>query len=456
MGRDMLNAMKYISTVPFSGLFNWSVQYLNDSKIAFSKAYPMIRIGEFLKRNKTAVSIEDDKTYKRVTIKVRNGGVFLRDEEKGCNIGTKNQFLISKGQFLLSKIDARNGAFGVVPDELDGSIITGNFWTFDVNYNIVNPHYLTLLTTTQAFVRFCEQASNGTTNRHYLQEPLFLNIKVPIPSLEEQDKLVEEYNNKMEQATQQEKQASEYELDIKNYISTVLKTNTVGHEVASNSKYVFLNFIKYSEVEEWGYNKYFNKNIAFSTLYESLKIKDLCDVGSGGTPSRSIQHYYNGNIPWIKTGEVLDDIILNTEEHISQEAINNSSARIYPQDSLIIAMYGQGNTRGRTAKLGIDATTNQACAVLYNINNDVVITDYLWYYLQSQYHNLRSMASGNNQPNLNADKIKNYSVVIPPLHIQKDIVEHIKGQKEQIKNCKAQAGLLHMHALAIFEKNIFE
>ena len=87
----MLNAMKYISTVPFSGLFNWSVQYLNDSKIAFSKAYPMIRIGEFLKRNKTAVSIEDDKTYKRVTIKVRNGGVFLRDEEKGCNIGTKNQ-----------------------------------------------------------------------------------------------------------------------------------------------------------------------------------------------------------------------------------------------------------------------------------------------------------------------------------------------------------------------------
>ena len=68
----MLNSMKYISTVPYSGLLNWSVQYLNDSKIAFSKAYPMMRIGEFLQRNKTAVSIEDDKTYKRVTIKVRN------------------------------------------------------------------------------------------------------------------------------------------------------------------------------------------------------------------------------------------------------------------------------------------------------------------------------------------------------------------------------------------------
>ena len=192
--RDMTNN-KYISTVPFSSLYNWSVQYLNDSKIAFNKKYPMMRIGEFLKRNKTAVTIEDDKTYKRATIKVRNGGIFLRDEEIGSKIGTKNQFLITKGQFLLSKIDARNGAFGVVPEELEGGIITGNFWTFDVNYNIINPHYLALLTTTEAFIRFCEQASNGTTNRHYLQEPLFLNIKVPVPSLDEQDKLVEEYNN---------------------------------------------------------------------------------------------------------------------------------------------------------------------------------------------------------------------------------------------------------------------
>ena len=148
----MLKSIKYISTVPFSRLFNWSVQYLNDSNISFSKAYPMLRIGEFLKRNKPAITIEDDKTYKRVTIKVRNGGIFLRDEEIGSKIGTKNQFLISKGQFLLSKIDARNGAFGVVPEILEGGIITGNFWTFDVDYSIINPHYLALLTTTDAFI----------------------------------------------------------------------------------------------------------------------------------------------------------------------------------------------------------------------------------------------------------------------------------------------------------------
>ena len=110
----MLNESKYITTVPFSGLFNWSVQYLNETKISFNTAYPMVRIGDFLERNKTAITIENSKSYKRATIKVRNGGVFLRDEEIGTKIGTKNQFLISEGQFLLSKIDARNGAFGVV------------------------------------------------------------------------------------------------------------------------------------------------------------------------------------------------------------------------------------------------------------------------------------------------------------------------------------------------------
>lgn len=121
----------------------------------------------------------------------------MRDKEIGAKIGTKNQFLISDGQFLLSKIDARNGAFGVVPKELNGGIITSNFWTFDVDYTQVNPHYLTLLTTTDSFIAFCEQASNGTTNRHYLQEPLFLNIKVPLPSLEEQNQLVKDFNDIM-------------------------------------------------------------------------------------------------------------------------------------------------------------------------------------------------------------------------------------------------------------------
>ena len=218
----MLNAMKYISIVPFSGLFNWSVQYLNDSKITFSKAYPMMRIGEFLKRNKTAVTIQDGVKYKRVTIKVRNGGVVPRDEVMGENIGTKKQFLVSERQFILSKIDARNGAMGIIPAELDGAVVTQDFLPYDIDTTKVNPQYFVLVCTTKQFIAFCQSCSSGTTNRQRVDEAKFLNIKVPVPSLEEQDKLVEEYNKRIYLVSNQVEKARLAESDIHTYVLSKL------------------------------------------------------------------------------------------------------------------------------------------------------------------------------------------------------------------------------------------
>ena len=118
-------------------------------------------------------------------------------------------------------------------------------------------------------------------------------------------------------------------------------------------------------------------------------------------------------------------------------------------------MYGQGLTRGRTAKLGINASTNQACAVLSNIDNELINTDYLWFYLMNEYHRLRELASGNNQPNLNAEMIKNYKVVIPPFDIQNKIIIEIKIRKEKIKQLKNDAIKNREDAIKEFEEEIF-
>ena len=217
----------------------------------------------------------------------------------------------------------------------------------------------------------------------------------------------------------------------------------------------YLRFVRFKDVEEWGLDLINQLTQTTSFKYKTKKVKEICSLGSGGTPSRSNPNYYKGNIPWVKTGEVVNDIITSTEEHISKEAIANSSAKIYPKGSLIIAMYGQGDTRGRTAKLGFDASTNQACAVLYNIDNNIVTTDYLWYYFQGRYKELRSLASGNNQPNLSAAKINQYDVIVPPLEIQNAIVAHISEQKEQVKQLKQEAKELRERALKDFENEIF-
>lgn len=188
----------------------------NDFK--YNKDYNLVQIGKFLTRDKTPVLVNDTIKYKRVTIKQYNNGLFLRDIEIGKNIGTKRQFSIKKGQFLLSKIDARNGAFGVVQEEIDNAIITGNFWTYDVNYSLVNPYFLALMTTTKQFMRFCQMASSGTTNRHYLQENKFLNVKIPLPSLEIQKRIVRDYQDRLDLAVLQEQQAQEKEKEIENYL----------------------------------------------------------------------------------------------------------------------------------------------------------------------------------------------------------------------------------------------
>ena len=188
---------KYLDFVRFPELYNWSVQYLNDSKIRFNKKYPLVRIGEFLTRNKTAVTIQGEPVYQRVTIRVRNGGVVPRDEVKGANIGTKKQYVISSGQFILSKIDARNGAMGIIPESLDGAIVTQDFLAYDIDRTRINPQYLVLISTTKQFIDFCQSCSSGTTNRQRVDEAKFLSIRIPLPSLDEQNRLVKDFNNIM-------------------------------------------------------------------------------------------------------------------------------------------------------------------------------------------------------------------------------------------------------------------
>ncbi|WP_434574985.1 restriction endonuclease subunit S [Riemerella anatipestifer] len=168
--------------------------------------------------------------------------------------------------------------------------------------------------------------------------------------------------------------------------------------------------------------------------WEMKKLGEVCDVSSGSTPSRSVSEYWdNGTIPWIKTGEVKGNVIYETEEKITEMALKETSCKLYSKGSLLIAMYGQGKTRGNVAVMGIDATTNQACAVLSkNINLDV---QYLLQLLKLNYEDLRNLGRGGNQPNLNVGLIKNYQIIYPPITLQNEFAKRI----EQIEILKNQA-----------------
>lgn len=150
-------------------------------------------------------------------------------------------------------------------------------------------------------------------------------------------------------------------------------------------------------------------------------IEEIAKVSSGGTPSRKNDTYWNGNIPWVTTAEVQFKVIKDTSEKITEEGLANSSAKLFPVDTILMAMYGQGKTRGQVAKLGIEASTNQACAAIV-LNPDFEV-DYYYQFLVSQYENIREMANSGGQENLSGGIVKSIQVPVPPLPEQKKIAQ---------------------------------
>lgn len=153
-----------------------------------------------------------------------------------------------------------------------------------------------------------------------------------------------------------------------------------------------------------------------SVWYPYQTIESFTSVMSGGTPDRNIPEYWQGNIRWIKTTELKNCIITDTEEKISQLGVENSSAKIIPANSILVAMYGQGKTRGMTGYITVECATNQACACI--LPSEKINQKYLWKYIIFSYDKLRSMAKGGNQPNLNAGIIRKFPVLMPPMNLQ--------------------------------------
>ena len=151
-----------------------------------------------------------------------------------------------------------------------------------------------------------------------------------------------------------------------------------------------------------------------------VRLEDISFVGTGSTPDRTNKEYYTGSIPWVNSSLTQNDYILQTPEFISEKAIEETSCRIYPIGTLIVAMYGQGKTRGQVSELKIAAATNQACAAIQVYNCD--IKTFVKLFFKYNYTTIRRKASGGAQPNLNLLKIKKIVLPLPPLAEQKRIV----------------------------------
>ena len=232
-----------------------------------------------------------------------------------------------------------------------------------------------------------------------LNKTQFSNIEIPLPSLETQKQIVE-FLDKVTSLISLRKQ-----------------------QLAKLDELVKARFVEMFGV------------VHNSVLYPYVPVKSFTSVVSGGTPNRNVSEFWNnGSIRWVKTTELQNNVICNTDEKITQAGLDNSSAKIIPPNTVLIAMYGQGKTRGMTGYTSIECATNQACACI--LPCEQFNQNYLWRYMILSYDKLRDMAKGGNQPNLNIGIIKNFPVLKPPIELQNDFAafaERVDQQKQTIQ-----------------------
>lgn len=250
--------------------------------------------------------------------------------------------------------------------------------------------------------------------RHF---PLFNKFSIPLPPFAEQQRIVDRIESLFAKLDEAKEKAQTVVDSFETRKATILHKAFTGELTKKWRK---------SANTRWVYKK----------------IKDCCKLGSGGTPSRKVPDFYKGDIPWIKTGEIEWNDIYDTEEKITQSAIDNSSARCYKPGVVLVAMYGMGVTRGKASILRVQAATNQAVCVL-EPQSALLYNRYLLYYFMRNYWDIREKAVGGNQLNLSLTIIKELNIEIPPIDEQMKIVQILDNlfAKEQQTKEAAEAVL---------------
>lgn len=448
-----MKSYHFIHFVNFKDIPNWSVQYANKEDLGFTNKYPMVKIGSFLMKSQETIEVQDTIEYKQVTVKINNGGVVPRNNGitlDGSKIGTKRQKIVHVGQFIMSKIDARNGAYGIVPIELDGAIVTNDFPVFNVDTKKIIPQFLVLVSTTEKFIEFARKCSSGTTNRKRIDIDTFLQQYIPIPSLEEQQKILEDYNFHIGLAKQKQEEIDSFGYRSKKYIREKLG---IKHK-DSNDVEPILQFIHLKKIStRW--DAFVNTFTIKSNYYIDHLGNYILHISTGTTPPTSHPEYFNGNIKFFTPADLGRDKYLDYSlRTISEIAISQKKARIFHKGDILFV--GIGSTVGKVGIVKDDVVSSNQQITGFTIDSSKINPEYVYYYLQNNRDITTSDQSKTTLPIVNQEKICKIPIVVPPIDVQNEIVAALDDMYQIVKMNEKEIPILREKAFSYFEHLIFD
>jgi type I restriction enzyme S subunit len=374
-----------------------------------------VSLGDLLTTVQDAVAVTDDTAYKQLTVRTKGQGIAERGTKLGSDIGTKRQFRVRAGQLLVSRIDARNGAFGVVPQALDAAIITQNFRVFDINAAACLPRYLELLVTRPFFWDECETASDGSTNRAYLKWDEFLELEVPLPDVAEQQAIVETVTLVDDALRAVLAEASAAWVLLRSAVEALLRADA-----------------------EWS---------DLPPAWSLATLGDVADVRSGITKGRKTKDPLRA-VPFIRAANVQNGF-LDLSEMKEIEATENEAERFRLEQGDLLLVEGSGSPdrlgRGWLWEGAVSPCLHQNHVFRARPNRELVVPRFLAYAVSSapaRAHFLDSAKTTSGLATINRKQTSATPVPVPPIAVQQRMVEQLDAIRRTAVAAQREASRL--------------
>jgi type I restriction enzyme S subunit len=357
-----------------------------------TQTWQSIKLSKVLTKSNEWIDIDLSQSYKQVTVKMWGKGVELRSEVLGTEISASKRLQVHPEQFILSRIDARHGAFGLIPNSLNLAVVTNDFPVFNLNRELLLPDFLNWLSKTADFVDICRLASEGTTNRVRLKEDKFLSTEIRLPPIAEQRRIVariEELAAKIEEARGLRESAIE---------KATLLTKASLDDIFSKSL----------DSPEWSL----------------INLNSVTEIARGKFTHRprNDPRFYGGEIPFIQIGDISGSnrYIQNHTQTLNDEGLKVS--RLFPIGTVVIAITGA--TVGATGILTFELAFPDSIVGIIP-QEELVIPEFIYWSLEFFKQIALDEAKQTTQPNINLKILNKLKIPLPSIEVQKEIVSYL-------------------------------
>jgi type I restriction enzyme, S subunit len=449
---NMDSTIKRLNFITFKILEKWFVSYYVNPHILKSK-YDFVKLKSLIVPVKDKIRLSDFRNDFRVVKKISfsDGSIFLREE----NETKMDLYKLYPNDLLISKINFHQGALAI--NKYKTIVCTTHYQPYKINRDLINDEYLTLYLRCKPFQNYIDYLrADGIKNEATYE--FIGDLEIPLPSIDEQIRIVKAYNEKIEQAKNLEKDAKVLENEIEDYLYN--KLGVVQKVQASKNKSSFLDFINYQDIERWALS-YIYKNQMYSfkkVKYEIKPIKAILNTFDGGkTPSTSNKDYWCGNVNWFSAKDMKSLNLKKSEDKITAFAVTDARMKVHPAGT-ILGVFRSGILRHSfpVAILEAPATINQDLKAM-SFDNKQIDNQYALYYMHLFQKLILEQAqkTGVTVESINTDEFMEIPVVLPPLNVQDEIKKRIHEMKNYVDEQKSKSQDLIIFANKEFEKEIF-